>query len=78
MVVVESAILLYPDAIGVTRAGFGSGSGPIYLSNIDCGGTESALVDCQLRRFGGSNFFCDHTEDAGVVCLREHIDHCMS
>ncbi|XP_042685256.1 deleted in malignant brain tumors 1 protein-like isoform X1 [Centrocercus urophasianus] len=45
---------------------FGQGSGPIWLDNVQCTGTETALSQCQARPLGFNN--CDHGEDAGVVC----------
>ncbi|NWS50696.1 C163A protein, partial [Probosciger aterrimus] len=42
------------------------GSGPIWLDDMDCNGTEGDLVACRTRPWGEHN--CDHAEDAGVVC----------
>uniref|UniRef100_A0A8C3KYS5 Soluble scavenger receptor cysteine-rich domain-containing protein SSC5D n=1 Tax=Chrysolophus pictus TaxID=9089 RepID=A0A8C3KYS5_CHRPC len=49
-----------------SSAYFGQGSGPIWLDNVQCTGTETALSQCQARPPGLNN--CDHGEDAGVVC----------
>ncbi|CAM5081415.1 unnamed protein product [Eretmochelys imbricata] len=48
------------------QAHFGAGSGPIWLDNIACRSTESALWHCRNRGWGVN--YCDHTEDAGVTC----------
>ncbi|CAM5081675.1 unnamed protein product [Eretmochelys imbricata] len=48
------------------NAHFGAGFGPIWLDNIACRGTESALWHC--RNSGWGVHYCDHTEDAGVIC----------
>ena len=52
-------------AIG--SAGFGQGSGSIWLSSIACTGTESTLASCGHLGFG-INSNCFHYEDAGVRC----------
>ena len=46
---------------------FGQGSGPIWLDNILCTGTESTLVRCGHL---GVNITrsCSHREDVGVRC----------
>lgn len=58
-------------AIGVTRAGFGRGTGTIWLDNVDCVGTEGVLTQCPANPFGRHN--CDHSEDAGVRCLSKLV-----
>ena len=47
-------------------AEFGRGSGPIFLDDIRCNGTESRLVNCASVGVGVHN--CLHSEDAGVAC----------
>ena len=51
---------------------FGAGTGPIFLDNIDCQGTEDTLLPngddgCHLFSSIGVHS-CDHTQDAGVRC----------
>ncbi|XP_074544628.1 uromodulin-like [Halichoeres trimaculatus] len=48
-------------------ANFGQGSGPIWMDDVACTGSESALSQCGHRGFGSHN--CNHGEDASVVCL---------
>uniref|UniRef100_A0A674JDI8 SRCR domain-containing protein n=1 Tax=Terrapene triunguis TaxID=2587831 RepID=A0A674JDI8_9SAUR len=55
------------DAVSAPgSAHFGAGSGKIWLVNVACRGTESALWHCgNVRR---EVFSCSHGEDAGVTC----------
>ena len=52
-------------AIG--SAGFGQGSGSIWLDSVTCTGNESALASCGHLGFNITRF-CSHHEDAGVRC----------
>ncbi|NXK14911.1 DMBT1 protein, partial [Herpetotheres cachinnans] len=50
----------------VRFAQFGAGSGEIWLDNVNCSGTESALWDCPAASWEQHD--CGHKEDAGVIC----------
>ena len=46
---------------------FGEGSGPIFLDQVKCSGTETSLLSC--TRFSALGLHsCDHSLDAGVQC----------
>ena len=45
---------------------YGSGSGPIYLTDVLCTGSETSLLRCNSDPIHSSG--CTHSEDAGVKC----------
>ena len=52
-------------AIG--SAGFGPGTGLIFLDNILCTGSESTLFQCGHLGFNVTRS-CNHTKDAAIRC----------
>ena len=57
---------LHYSAAAALTSGFPSGTGVIWLDEVQCSGTETRLVDCTHPSFGTHN--CGHSEDAGVRC----------
>lgn len=68
----------FTDGEPVGRAHFGEGKGPIWLSHLECKGTEMKLHECPHRGFANEFSFdwwfplpCEtHTDDAGVFCYK--------
>ena len=54
----------------VPMAGFGTGSGSIFLKDVKCKGFEQSLLECQHDgwKTHDVNASCNHSMDAGVVC----------
>uniref|UniRef100_G1MS38 SRCR domain-containing protein n=1 Tax=Meleagris gallopavo TaxID=9103 RepID=G1MS38_MELGA len=60
-----------PAVSALTEAAFGEGTGPIWLEQVECKGTELSLQDCWARP--GDSGVCRHKEDVGVHCLGERM-----
>ena len=72
------SMLGYIEATHSTSAGFGEGSGPIWLTYVRCSGTESNIASCPVSYRWGQSHACTegYSKDAGVVCLsREKYIH---
>ena len=51
---------------GITDRFYGEGDGPILLDNVECLGVESTILECL---YDSHTADCNHSQDAGVVCL---------
>ena len=60
-----SVCLMHTDSTGLLTSSFGQGTGPIFLDNVACVGTENSLEDCT---HDPSATDCTHHEDAAVQC----------
>ena len=52
-------------------ASFGEGTGPVWLSNLGCSGSESNISQCANSTSEWSEQDCGHDRDVGVVCTGE-------
>ena len=69
-------MIILCECIGATAyrtvsSTFGGGSGPVFLTNLGCQGSESSLLNCSRSVFVGS--YCTHGRDVGVKCERKAI-----
>ena len=67
-------IIIIIRLIAVTRAlpsaAFGAGTGPIWISDLTCIGTETSLFECSSSTPLGSisSISCTHSNDVAVRC----------
>ena len=64
-------ILLALGVEALKGAYFGEGSGPVWLDDVSCDGSEQTLISCLTGDLIGQHN-CDHDEDAGVKCQGEY------
>lgn len=60
-----------PAVSALAEAVFGEGTGPIWLEQVECRGTEPSLQACWAQT--GDRGACRHKEDAAVICLGEWL-----
>ncbi|NXF92399.1 WC11 protein, partial [Eubucco bourcierii] len=60
-----------PVLSALGEAAFGEGTGPIWLEQVECQGTEPSLQDCWARP--GDSGVCRHKEDAAVICSERRL-----
>ena len=55
-----------------SNAHFGTGSGPIFLDDVQCSLNSNQLLECSSRPILSHD--CLHSADAGVGCEGRHIN----
>ncbi|XP_025112202.1 deleted in malignant brain tumors 1 protein-like isoform X2 [Pomacea canaliculata] len=65
-VVCRSLGFMSQGAVAYPRARYGPGTGPIWLDDVSCAGTEQFIDRCAYRPWNQGN--CDHREDVSVSC----------
>ncbi|KAJ8027049.1 Deleted in malignant brain tumors 1 protein [Holothuria leucospilota] len=64
----------FPAAIFTySLAHFGEGFGRIWMSDVQCKGTELSLLECKHERYQKPS--CNHTGDVGVLCGGKEHNH---
>ena len=56
------------DAIAAIGGAYGAGSGPVFISQLTCSGSESSVLNCPVLQTYGL-VPCDHSRDVGVRCV---------
>ncbi|XP_067678804.1 scavenger receptor cysteine-rich domain-containing group B protein-like isoform X2 [Haliotis asinina] len=56
-----------PWSMASVTTSYGPGEGLIWLSNVDCTGTETSLYECSHSGWGTAPG-CYHSSDVGVIC----------
>jgi len=56
----------FVGGIAYSNAHFGTGSGPIFLDDVQCSSSSKRLLECLSRPILSQN--CLHTDDASVGC----------
>ena len=59
-----------------SAAFFGEGAGPVWLSNLQCLGSESNISECSHSGLGQQE--CGHNRDVGVACTGKVLFKCKA
>ena len=57
------------SAVIATHVMYGQGTGTVWLSNVDCTGSENSISECPHIGWGQTS--CSHSQDASVTCNSE-------
>ena len=61
----------YSHGTATREAQFGSGTGPVWLRQVGCLGSESKLSHC-IHNGAGNTLGCLHAQDVGAQCTGAH------
>ena len=61
-----TSIITILEPIAYTADEFGVSIGPVVYSNVDCGGWENYLIECQKNNY--LEITCSYATVAGVLC----------
>ncbi|XP_065929462.1 deleted in malignant brain tumors 1 protein isoform X2 [Magallana gigas] len=67
VVVCRSLGLPWKTSEAYGNAVYGEGSGPIWLDNVNCFGSETSITECKHNGWGSHD--CDHSKDVSINCL---------
>ncbi|XP_052826276.1 deleted in malignant brain tumors 1 protein [Octopus bimaculoides] len=62
----DAGVLCSIDGVAYSKGKYGTGSGRIWLDNMNCTGNEPSIASCQKSLWGEND--CRHAEDAAVEC----------
>uniref|UniRef100_A0A8W8MBY9 SRCR domain-containing protein n=1 Tax=Magallana gigas TaxID=29159 RepID=A0A8W8MBY9_MAGGI len=67
VVVCRSLGLPWNTSEAYGNAVYGEGSGPIWLDDVNCSGSETSIKECKHKGWGSHD--CDHSKDVSINCL---------
>ena len=65
------ALVVPAGGIPYNNEYFGRGIGPVYLTDVQCLGSEVNLTGCQHSQVGSFTDECNYTSDVGVTCYNQ-------
>ena len=64
--IIDVVLSFYEGSVSLNQHEFGQGSARIWLTNVECIGSEAQLINCQSNSSGVN--LCTHSQDIGVRC----------